>query len=313
MFMPLMTTSIIRFRSIGITSLIFVAGAVLGQSPSPPAQSSPASPSPAQSPQASPAVQFPAASQKAELKQRVGLTDIEVVYSRPNKNKREIFGGLVPWDKVWRTGANAPTKIKFNDVVTFGDKEVAAGEYALFTIPKQNEWTVILSKHMELPYKPDQDVARVTAKPMKLTEEMETFTIGFNDLRADSATMVLAWDHTAVPVKLKTNDVAQVSQQLDDALKSGKELTPGVYFQAAGFYLDQNKDLKQAADWVDKAIAKNPDAFFIYSRKAQIHAKLGNKKEAIAAAEKSNQILESQPERDESAIKANKQLIESLR
>ena len=323
MFIPLMTTSFIGFRSLPIVSLIFVAGAAFGQSPTASAPAGLATPqaaastspslSPSPSAQASPAVQFPAASQKSQVKQRVGLTDIEVEYSRPNKNKRQIFGGLVPWDKVWRTGANATTKIRFSDAVTVGDKEVPAGEYALFTIPKQNEWTIILSKHMDLPYKEDKDVARVTVKPMKLTEEMETFTIGFNDLRADNATMFLAWDHTAVPVKLKTNDIEQVSQQLDAALKSGTELTPGVYFQAAGFYLDQNKDLKQAADWVDKAIAKNPDAFFMYSRKAQIQAKLGNKKEAIAAAEKSNQILEAQPERDEVAIKANKDLIQSLR
>src|SRR5262249_37338439 len=117
---------------------------------------------PAQSP---PPVQFPQASQHATVKQRVGLTDIEVDYSRPNKNKREIFGGLVPWDKVWRTGANAATKIKFSDGVTLGDKEVPAGEYALFTIPKADEWTIILSKNLELPYKPDADIARVTAKP----------------------------------------------------------------------------------------------------------------------------------------------------
>ena len=214
------------------------------------------------------------------IKQRVGQTDIEVDYSRPNKNKREIFGGLVPWDKVWRTGANAVTKIKFNNAVTFGDKEVAPGEYALFTIPKADEWTIILSKNMELPYKPEGDVAKVTAKPMKLTEEMETFTIGFNDLRTDNATMFLAWDHTAVPLKLKTNDVATVSQQIDAAIKSGKELDANFYNNAAGFYLDQNKDLKQAAEWVDKAIAKNPDAYFMYTRKAQIQAKLGNKKEA---------------------------------
>ncbi|HJT79797.1 MAG TPA: DUF2911 domain-containing protein [Chthoniobacterales bacterium] len=316
-----MTTSIIAFRSIGVAFSISCFGAVIALAQAPTsspatglatpqaAQPSPAAPSPAQSP----TMVFPAASQKAQLKQRVGLTDIEVEYSRPNKNKRQIFGGLVPWNKVWRTGANATTKVRFNDAVTFGDKEVAAGEYALYTIPKQNEWTVILSKHMELPYKEGQDVARVTVKPMKLTEEMETFTIGFNDLRADSATMFLAWDHTVVPVKLKTNDVAQVSEQIDAALKSGKDLEPGFYFQAAGFYFDQNKDLKLAADWVDKAIEKRPDAFFMYSRKAQIQAKLGNKKEAIAAAEKSNQILESQPDRDESAIKANKQLIESLR
>lgn len=258
-------------------------------------------------------VEFPQVSQHGSVRQRVGLTDIEVDYSRPNKNKREIFGGVVPWDKVWRTGANAPTKIKFSADVKFGDKDVAAGEYALYTIPKSNEWTIILSKKLDQPYQADSDVARVTAVPIKLTEEMETFTIGFNDLRTDTATMFLAWDHTVVPVKLKTNDVAKVSEQIDAAVKSGRDLDAGFYNNAAGFYLDQNKDLKQAAQWMDKAIEKQPDAYFMYSRKAQIEAKLGNKKEATAAAEKSNQILESRPERDEAAIRANKQLIESLR
>ena len=264
-------------------------------------------------PSPSPVVQFPQVSQHAVLKQRVGLTDIEVDYSRPNKNKREIFGGLVPWDKVWRTGANAATKIRFSDAVTLAEKEVAAGQYALFTIPTRNEWTIILSRNLELPYKPDADAVRVIARPVNVAEELETFTIGFTDLRADHATMYLAWDKTVVPIPLKTNDAAKVSQQIDAAVKSGKELDATFYNNAAGFYFDQNKDLKQAAEWIDKAIAKSPDAYFMYTRKAQIQAKLGNKQEAIAAAEKSTQILESRPDRDESAIRNNRLLIESLR
>ena len=258
-------------------------------------------------------VPFPQTSQHAVVKQRVGLTDFEVDYSRPNKNKRDIFGGLVPWDKVWRTGANAPTKIKFSSDVKFGDKDMPAGEYALYSIPAAKEWTVILSKKLDAPYQQESDVARVTAHPVSLEPAMETFTIGFQDLRTDSAILYLAWDKTAIGVHLKTNDVVKVSEQIDAAIKSGKELDASFYNNAAGFYLDQNKDLKQAAEWIDKAISKNPDAYFMYSRKAQIQAKLGNKKEAIAAAEKSNQILESRPERDESAIRNNQLLIESLR
>ena len=272
----------------------------------------PAQTPPPTAPTATP-VPFPQASQHALVKQRVGLTDFEVDYSRPNKNKRDIFGGIVPFEKVWRTGANGATRIKFNNAVTFGDKEIPAGEYGLFTIPKANEWTIIFSKNLELPYKEEGDVARITAMPIKLAEELETFTIGFNDLRVDSATMFLAWDRTVVPIKLKTNDVARVSQEIDAAIKSGRELDANFYNNAAGFYLDQNKDLKLAADWIDKAIAQKPDAYFMYSRKAQIQAKLGNKKDAIAAAEKANQILESRPERDEAAIRNNQVLIESLR
>jgi DUF2911 family protein len=297
-----MTTSLTSSRSVFLISALLCLLTV--------ARGHGQSPQPTQSP---PLVQFPQASQHAVVKQRIGLTDIEVDYSRPNKNKREIFGGLVPWDKVWRTGANATTKIRFSDAVTFGDKEVPAGQYALFTIPKANEWTIILSKNMELPYKPDGDVAKVTATPVSVPMEIETFTIGFDNLRADNATMFLAWDKTAVSVKVTTKDIAKISQQIDAAIKSGKDLDANFYNNAAGFYLDQNKDPKQAADWIDKAIAKNPDAYFMYTRKAQIQAKLGNKKEAIAAAEKSNQILESRPERDESAIRTNKLLIDSQR
>jgi tetratricopeptide (TPR) repeat protein len=282
-----------------VLTAIYLCGDLPAQSPTPTATATP--------------VPFPQASQHAFVKQRVGLTDFEVDYSRPNKNKRDIFGGVVPFDKVWRTGANGATRIKFSSAVTFGDKELPAGEYALFTIPKANEWTIIFSKNLELPYKEEGDVARITATPIKLAEELETFTIGFNDLRVDSAAMFLAWDKTLVPIKLRTNDVSRVSQQIDAAIKSGKELDANFYNNAAGFYLDQNKDLKQAAEWIDKAIAQRPDAYFMYSRKAQIQAKLGNKKEAIAAAEKSNQILESQPQRDESAIRNNRLLIESLR
>jgi hypothetical protein len=263
-------------------------------------------------------VEFPQASQHAVIKQRVGLTDIEVDYSRPNKNDRVIFGGLIPYDKPWRTGANQPTKIKVSAPVKFGDKEVSAGEYVLYTIPGANEWKVILSKNLTAQsladQKPEDEVARVSAKPsVALAAPAETFTIGFEDLRANSAIFYLVWDKTRVDVKLTTNDVEKVMQGIDAAVKSGKEQEAGFYYSAASFYLDQNKDLPQALKWVDQAIEKNPKAYFMQAKKAQILAKMGNKKEAIAAAEKSIELLKASPNPDESAIGANKALIESLR
>ena len=145
-------------------------------------------------------VEFPAASQHAVVKQRIGLTDVEVDYSRPNKNNRDIFGGLVPFGKMWRTGANKPTRIKFSADVKLGDKQVPAGEYLVYTIPNVNEWTIIFSMDLNAQsaadYKKDADVARVTAKPVALATPAETFTIGFEDLRANSATLYLEWDKT---------------------------------------------------------------------------------------------------------------------
>src|SRR3954470_7680424 len=263
-------------------------------------------------------VEFPQASQHAVLKQRVGLTDIEVDYSRPNKNNRVIFGVLVPYDKPWRTGANQPTKIKTSAPVKFADKEVPAGEHVLYTIPGANQWTVILSKNLKAQaltdHKPEDEVARVTAKPvLLLAAPAETFTIGFEDLRADSATFYLEWDKTRVPVKLTTHDVEKVMQGIDAAVKSGKEQDANFYYNAASFYFDQNKDLPQASKWVDQAIEKNPKAYFMQYKKAQILAKMGNKKESIAAAEKSIELLKASPNPDEAAIATSQALITSLR
>jgi tetratricopeptide (TPR) repeat protein len=263
-------------------------------------------------------VEFPQASQHAVVKQRVGLTDIEVDYSRPNKNGRAIFGGLVPFDKPWRTGANQPTKVKVSAPVKFGDKEVPAGEYVLYTIPGANEWTLVLSKNVKAQtpaeHKPEDEAARVTAKPLlSLAAPAETFTIGFDDLRANSATFYLEWDKTRVAVKLTTNDVEKVMQGIDAAVKSGKEQDANFYYNAASFYFDQNKDLPQASKWVDQAIEKNPKAYFMQYKKAQILAKLGSKKEAIAAAEKSIELLRAGPNPDEAAIANSQKLIDSLR
>jgi tetratricopeptide (TPR) repeat protein len=263
-------------------------------------------------------VEFPQASQHAVVKQRVGLTDIEVDYSRPNKNDRVIFGGVVPFDKPWRTGANQPTRIKTSGPVKFADKEVPAGEYALYTIPGANQWTVLLSKNLKAQaltdHKPEDEAARITAKPSLLVgPPAETFTIGFEDLRANSATLYLEWDQTRVPVKLTTNDVEKVMQGIDAAVKSGKEQDANFYYSAASFYFDQSKDLPQALKWVYQAIEKNPKAYFMQFKKAQILAKLGQKKEAVAAAEKSIELLKASPNPDAAAIANSRTLIDSLR
>ena len=260
-------------------------------------------------------IEFPAASQHSVVKQRVGLTDVEVDYSRPNKNNRQIFGALVPYEKLWRTGANAVTKIKFSKPVTLGGKQIPAGEYALFTIPTENEWTIILSKDAKVQstadYKQENDAARLTAKPEPLPDTIETFTIGLGDVKGASATLNFLWDKTRVPVKLTTDDVEQVSKQLEAAAGGNTPLDARTAYQAAAFYYDNNKDMNQAAKWIDQALAKNPDAYFMHYKKAQIQAKLGNKKEAIASAQKAIDILKKAKAPDESAINNAQQIIDS--
>lgn len=260
-------------------------------------------------------IEFPAPSQHATVKQRVGLTDVEVDYSRPNKNNREIFGGLVPYGKLWRTGANAVTKITFSKPVTFGGKQIPAGEYALFTIPTADEWTIIVSKDAKVQsaadYKQENDAARITAKPESFPLTVESFTIALADVKGASATLNFLWDKTRVPVKLTTNDVEEVGKQLDAVVSAGTPLDPRTAYQAASFYYDNNKDMKQAAKWIDQAVEKNPDAYFMHYKKAQIQAKLGNKKEATASAQKAIDILKKDKAPDESAIKNAQQIIDS--
>jgi hypothetical protein len=260
-------------------------------------------------------IEFPAASQHSVVKQRVGLTDVEMDYSRPNKNGREIFGGLVPNGSLWRTGANAVTKIKFSRAVTLGGKEIPAGEYALFTIPTANEWTIILSRDAKVQsaadYKQENDAARLTATPEPLPFTVETFTIALNDVKGASATLDLLWDKTRVPVKLTTDDVDQVSKELDAAVSAGTPLDARTAYQAAAFYYDNNKDMNQAAKWIDQALEKNPDAYFMHYKKAQIEAKLGNEKEATVSAQKAIDILKKDKAPDESAIKNAQQIVDS--
>jgi hypothetical protein len=155
----------------------------------------------------------PAASPAATLKQRIGLTDIEIVYSRPGVKGRVIYGGLVPYNVVWRTGANASTKISFTTPMKFNGTEIPAGRYALYTIPGEKEWTVIISKDTNsfgaFGYKQENDLVRLKATPVKLAEPVETFTIDINDIRDESATLNLIWEKTRVPIKLAVEVVSK--------------------------------------------------------------------------------------------------------
>ena len=146
-----------------------------------------------------PKVDFPAASPACTLKQRVGLTDFEIVYSRPGVKGRTIFGGIVPWDQVWRTGANQATKITFNTPVKFNGTEVPAGTYGLFTIPGETEWTIILNKNSAqwgaYQYDAKDDVLRFKVQPGTLSDtRIETFCIEFNQIKDESAVLTLVWD-----------------------------------------------------------------------------------------------------------------------
>ncbi len=259
-----------------------------------------------------PKVDFPAPSPTCTLKQRVGLTDIEVVYSRPSVKGRKIFGGLVPYGEVWRTGANNATKITFSTDVKINGAPVAAGTYALFTIPGEDEWTIIINKGAaqwgSFQYKEADDVVRVKAKPVKLAEHAESFFIVFDTLRDESADLLLAWDDTLVPVQIEHELTATLLPQIEAVMASDAKNKP--YYQSAMFYYDHGQDLKKASEWVDAAI-KQREAHYIVHLKAKILAKLGDKAGAIAAANRSIELAKTA--KDSGYVKLNEDLISSLK
>jgi hypothetical protein len=243
---------------------------------------------------ATPTVEFPAASPAGTLKQRVGLTDIEVDYSRPGVKDRQIFGGLVPYGQVWRTGANAATKITFSTDVKLNGKDVPAGTYALFTIPGQDEWTIIINKGSAqwgaFQYDEKADVVRFQATPVELQEQIETFTIEFNHIRDESAIMNLVWDHAVVPIHLSVELTGKLVPQIEAVMASDSK--------------------HKASAWVDAAIAQR-EAYYIVHLKAQILAKLGDKDGAIAAAKHSSELAVKA--KDTGYVKLNDDLISSLK
>ena len=239
-------------------------------------------------------IKTPSPSSTQTVKQEFGLSSIELSYSRPNMKGRKIFGDLVPYDALWRTGANSATTLTFGDDVTIGGTKIPAGKYGLLTMPGATEWTIIITKQTDVTspaaYKADQDVVRVKVKPnAMLPFTVESFTIFFDDVKANSTNLVLVWDKTSVALPITTDIDSKIMAQIDNSMN--KDNKP--YFQSAMYYMESGKDLNQANMWFDKAIAQNPEAFWIHYQKANCCAKMGKKSEALAASNKSIELAKA--------------------
>lgn len=260
---------------------------------------------------------FPAPSAAATIKQTVGLTDVEIVYSRPVRRGRTIFGGLVPYDAVWRTGANASTKITFSGPVVFGGTPVPAGTYALYSVPGQSTWQVILSRNTELwgsyGYQADNEAARVSATPVALASPVESFTLSLDDVDDDAATLNLTWERVRVPVKISADSAPVLVPQIEAVMASDAAKKP--YFAAAMYYYGKGIHLDQAAQWMNQAAAAQPDVFWLIYRQGLVLEAAGDKAGALAAAEKGLALALQQKEaevRDE-YTRLNQALIARLK
>jgi hypothetical protein len=259
-----------------------------------------------------PRLEFPSPSPGCTVKQRVGLTDIEVVYSRPGKKDRTVFGGIVAYDKVWRTGANASTKVSFSTAVNLNGHAVPAGKYVLYTIPGEKEWTIILSKNLEMSvfnYDQKDDLVRFKAEPVEVAEHVETFTIEFNNVRDESAILYLLWDQTLVPLQIEAPLVDKLVPQIEAAMAAEGGQKP--YYPAAMFYYDHGQDLQKARKWIEAASSKN-ETYYIMHLQAKILAKLGEKEKAIAAAKRSSELAVKAEGPSSGYVKMNSDLIASL-
>lgn len=252
----------------------------------------------------------PAASPTQTIKQDFGLSAVELSYSRPAIRGRKIFGELVPYDKVWRTGANSATTLTFGDEVMIGGTKIPAGKYGLLTIPGKDNWTMIITKQTDVTnpaaYKKEMDVVRVNARPVTVLDKVENFTIQFANVKSNSLDVELLWDNTAVSLPVSTDVESKIMAQIDEQMN--KDNRP--YYNAALYYMENGKDLNQALVWFDKAAQMNPNAYWVHYQRANCLAKLGKKKEAKEAAMKSRDLAKAQ--NNEDYVKLNDNLLGTL-
>lgn len=255
-------------------------------------------------------IKTPAPSPTQTLKQDFALSSIEINYSRPAAKGRKVFGDLVPFGKIWRTGANGATKITFGEDVKVGGMPVKAGSYAIYSVPNASEWEIIINKGANnsglTGYKTEDDVARFKVKPMTLPMNIESFTILLGNLTASSASVQILWENTAVEFPV----VADIDSKIMAQINTAMTVDSRPYFQAATYYFDNGKDINKALEWANKAVEAQPTAFWVLHLKAKVQAKAGDKAGAKATAMKSIELAKEA--KNDDYVVLNQKLIASL-
>lgn len=256
-------------------------------------------------------VKMPAPSPTQTIKQDFGMGNIELTYSRPGTKDRKVFGDLVPFNKLWRTGANGATIITFSEPVEIKGKKVDTGSYAMYTIPGNESWEIILNKGVKNwgvdGYKESEDVIRVKVESMKLDSKIETFTMQFSDIKPESCVLNIKWEKTGVAIPITTNFKDKVKAQLEAAMQTDKK----PYWQAAQFYNEYDKNSAKSLEYVTKAIEVTPDAYWMWIFKAKIQKEMGDKAGALASSQKSLELATKA--KNDDYIKMNEELIKKLK
>jgi len=257
-------------------------------------------------------ISTPQPSPAASVSQKVGLADVSVSYSRPSLKGRKLFGEIRQYGQIWRTGANQATKLTISDEISINGTKVPAGEYAIMSIPAQNEWTLILSKDLkvtEASYKQENDVARFMVKPMAAAQKTENFTIDFSDVTANSANLNISWENTKATLKLLADVDAKVMAQIKEKVLENASASMNDTYTAAVYYMENNKDMKQAMTWMNKATEKDAQ-FWQLHQKAKLQAKMKDYKAAEATAKQSIELAKAAKNGD--YVKMNEKLLAEM-
>jgi len=260
-------------------------------------------------------VSVPAASVHETTKTTVGLTQVSLDYSRPSKRDRVVFGNVVPYGKLWRTGANANTIISFSDDVKIDGQKLKAGKYAIFTIPNKDQWEVYFYNETDnwgnqVKWDDKKVAAKTTVKTQPLKATQETFSISLDNITSDSAMLTFAWDDVMAAVKFEVPTDRKAMASIESTMKASPKAQD--YLSAANYYYTADKDIKQAKEWIDEGIEMldNP-AFYQLHAQALIHAKAGDKESALKIAKKS--LEASKNAGDGAYIRMNEELIKQLK
>jgi Protein of unknown function (DUF2911) len=246
-------------------------------------------------------IKTPAQSPTAKVTQEVGVSEVTVEYSRPSARGRKIFGDLLPYGEMWRTGANASTKITFKDNVNIKGQKLDAGSYALYTVPGEKEWAVIFYKNTKFwgtpgkDYDGNDEALRIVLPITALPNNVETFTISFDNLGNSRFDINMDWERTriSIPVDLNTDE-----KVMGDIKKSLEGPDGRTFYSAAQYYFQEGKNLDEALSFCNTALQKQGDKFWMLRLKSQILAKQGKYKDAIAVAEKSTELANKEGNAD---------------
>jgi tetratricopeptide (TPR) repeat protein len=259
----------------------------------------------------------PNLSPRVVSEQQVGMVNVKLDYGQPNRQNREIFGELIPFNKIWRTGANSSTKISFDREVKLADHVIPSGTYGLYSIPEENQWTIIIHKNSSLwgagGYDPTNDLVRFVVPVTQILEPVETLSIHFEDFDTNGGDMVIAWENSKVVIPLFVDSDEIIFNEIAEKTSSKNEtISAQTYFDAAQFYYLKKTKLDTAMLWFDKAIEMKPNAYWYIYYKAELAYHMENFSLAKENAEKCLASAESSPSTDYGYIAKSKLLLKQI-